>query len=112
MKHQCDYCCWYYSDERGCEALLNMRDKACESARQKKEEAEKRLVPKQIKTSEDNTDTIKREENVRVIKATCSKCKKHYKASVTRDTNQAGMWMEYTLCPDCHQKNLDAWHVW
>ena len=31
LKHQCDYCCWYY-EPRGCECPYNMRDRACEKA--------------------------------------------------------------------------------
>ena len=33
--HQCDYCCWYVSDARGCECPWAMRAKACEEARTK-----------------------------------------------------------------------------
>lgn len=33
--HQCDICCWYVSDARGCECPLVMREKACEEARLK-----------------------------------------------------------------------------
>ena len=35
-KHQCDYCCWLNPVYSYCECPYNMRDKACEQAREEK----------------------------------------------------------------------------
>lgn len=113
MMHQCDYCCWYYSMGRGCEAPLNMKGRACEDARKKKDEAENRFDTKRKQTSSKNSNIIKHKENVDNVETTCIKCKKRYTAPSMRDTNVvSGQWIEYTICPDCHHQNLVAWHVW
>lgn len=39
-KHQCEYCIWYVSDERGCECPYIMRETACRKAKQEKHEQE------------------------------------------------------------------------
>lgn len=38
-KHQCDYCCWYWSGRCDCPSV--MRYSACESAKRKKHEADR-----------------------------------------------------------------------
>lgn len=108
--HQCDYCCWYYSEARGCECPSAMKESACEKARKEKDAVENKTAPVHNKRTVE--EPIKLEQNVSTSETTCSKCKHHYKGSVTRETNAAGMWMEYTFCPKCQQKNLVAWHVW
>jgi len=45
LKHQCDYCCWYY-EPRGCECPFNMRDRACEKARKEQERDKEYLMRK------------------------------------------------------------------
>ena len=45
LKHQCDYCCWYY-EPRGCECPFNMRDWACEEARKEQERDKEYLMRK------------------------------------------------------------------
>ena len=45
LKHQCDYCCWYY-ELRGCECQYNMRDRACEKARKQQERDKEYLMKK------------------------------------------------------------------
>lgn len=39
-KHQCDYCCWYYTEARGCECPYAMKSKMCKQAREAKEKEE------------------------------------------------------------------------
>lgn len=34
-KHQCDYCCWYYTEARGCP--YSMKSKMCKQAREAKD---------------------------------------------------------------------------
>ena len=45
LKHQCDYCCWYY-ESQGCECPFNMRDWACEEAKKEQERDKEYLMRK------------------------------------------------------------------
>lgn len=114
--HMCDYCCWFVSTARGCECPWAMRNSACEKAAKKKEEAEGRsAVAKKnnAKTSSASDDGVVRSvESLIEKETTCSKCGKIYKKKTTTDYNSAGMHIEYSICPDCGNKNMIAWHVW
>lgn len=112
--HQCDYCCWYYSMGRGCECPMQMKDKACAKASKKKADADRVLSGKTTKKSpvSSEPEVAKREENYRSVETTCTQCKKKYTAKSFKDTNEVGMWIEYSYCPDCQHKNLISWHVW
>jgi len=46
LKHQCDYCCWYY-EPRACECPYNMRYSACEKA-QKEQARDKEYLMKKL----------------------------------------------------------------
>ena len=113
--HQCDICCWYVSDARGCECPLVMREKACEEARIKASNIN--TVKKE--SSKNKSDSInvedvvvKRVENTKITEQTCSHCHKHYKSTTTTDYNKSGMYISYSYCPECGHKNLSSWHVW
>ena len=112
--HQCDYCCWYVSDARGCECPWAMRAKACEEARNKANNAT--IVSKKKsdtqKSDSDESTVIERVEDGKIKEHTCQKCHKQYKSITTTDYNKAGMYISYSYCPDCGYKNLSSWHVW
>lgn len=42
-KHQCYYCCWYYTEARGCECPHSMKSKMCKQAREAKEKEEAKI---------------------------------------------------------------------
>lgn len=111
--HQCDFCCWYVSDARGCECPLVMRENACEEARIKASNANTiKKESSKSKANSDNEAVAKRVENSKIENHTCAHCHKHYKSSTTTDYNKSGMYIEYSYCPECNFKNLHSWCVY
>lgn len=113
--HICDCCCWFVNEARGCEAPRAFKERACQEAAKRKDELDAEKKIKKSKKSEagnEDPTVAKRIENCSNVETVCSQCKKKYKAMTTRDYNNLGMYIEYSFCPDCHNKNLTSWHVW
>jgi hypothetical protein len=113
--HVCDICCWYVNDARGCEAPRAFKEKACQEASKRKVEmdAEKKRKAKALKTT-DGRISNKSEliENYREVETQCPHCKNNFKAMSSKETNSAGMFIEYAICPSCKHQKMISWHVW